>query len=241
MILTAHQPAYLPWLGLFHKIALSDVYIFMDTVQFEKNSFINRNKIKTPDGIKWITVPVSLSGYTKKNICDMEISSNNNWERNHWLNLYSSYKRAPFFSVYADFFEELYKQKWTNLVDLSMYMLKFFLSELNIKTKVIKQSELDTKEKKQELIIEMCKKLDADIFVFGALGKDYAKEEDFNNKKIQIYFQDYKHPSYTQLWGKFEPYLSIVDLLFNKGSSRAFEIIMEDNINKEDLHKLLLK
>jgi hypothetical protein len=241
LILTAHQPAYIPWLGFFHKIAISDTYVVLDKVQFEKNSFINRNKIKTPNGTQWLTVPVCKSGYTNKCILDIEINECDNWERRHWLNLYSSYKRAPFFYRYADFFEAIYKRKWHYLIDLLIPTMEFFFKEMNIKTEIIRQSELQTQQKKQELIIEMCKKLNADSFVFGALGKNYAEEENFKREGIDIYFQDYQHPTYKQQWGGFEPYLSILDLLFNVGGDNALDIIMENNIDKKYLEDKVWK
>lgn len=239
MILTAHQPAYLPWLGFFHKIILSDTYVILDEVQFEKSSFINRNKIKTPEGYQWLTVPVSMTGYRTKSILEMEINNSENWNLKHWNGLYRNYKKTPYFHLYSDFFEATYKKKWTNLNDLLIYTMEFFLKELHVETKVIKQSQLHTKEKKQDLIIEICKKLNADKFVFGALGRNYAQEQTFKSNGIQIYFQDYQHPAYKQQWGEFMPYMSIVDLLFNLGPEKALEIIMKDNIDKQTLKAML--
>lgn len=238
MIVTGHQPAYLPWLGLFHKIALSDIYVLLDEVQFEKNSFINRNKIKTPNGPQLLTVPLSKSGYRDKPVKDLEINNTDNWGKNHLERISQNYKKAPFFDGYADFFESVYNQKWTNLIDLVIYMLEFFLKELKINTRVIKQSELHTLGKKQDLVLEMCKKLNADIFVFGALGRDYADENVFRNNGIKIYFQDYIHPSYPQQWGEFVPYMSIIDLLFNVGPEKASTLIMENNIQRKDLETI---
>jgi hypothetical protein len=239
LILTAHQPAYLPWLGFFHKIILSDTYVILDEVQFEKSSFINRNKIKTPEGSQWLTVPVFTAGYRSKTILDMEINNTEDWKISHWNGLYRNYKKAPYFHLYSDFFNETYKQQWTNLTDLLIYTMEFFFKEMKINTKVIRQSELYTKNKKQDLIIELCKKLNADKFVFGALGRNYAQEEIFKNNGIQIYFQDYQHPSYKQQWGEFISHLSIVDLLFNLGAENALDIIMMDNIDKKSLETLL--
>lgn len=239
MILTAHQPAYLPWLGFFHKIILSDTYVILDEVQFEKSSFINRNKIKTPEGSQWLTVPVFTTGYRSKTISDMEINNTETWKISHWNGLYRNYIKAPYFHLYSDFFNETYKQQWTNLTDLLIYTMEFFFKELKINTKVIRQSELHTENKKQDLIIELCKKLNADKFVFGALGRNYAQEKNFENNRIQIYFQDYQHPAYKQQWREFIPCLSIVDLLFNLGAENALDIIMMDNIDKKALETML--
>lgn len=233
--MSGHQPAYLPWLGFFHKILISDTFVILDEVQFEKSSFINRNKIKAANGPQWITVPLFKSGYTSKGILEMEINNNDDWERKHWLYLYSNYKNAPFFNRYAEFFQSVYNQKWVYLIDLIMYTLDFFVKEMNINTQIIRQSELHTSEKKEKLIIEMCSKLHQDKFVFGTFGKNYVDEKLFKDNGIEIYFQDYHYPTYNQQWGKFEPYMSIVDLLFNVGSEKAGEIIMKDNISKKEL------
>lgn len=236
MILTAHQPVYSPWLGLFHKIALSDIFIYLDNVQFEKNSFTNRNKIKTANGPLWLTVPVLAKGHFNKTIKDLEIDNSKDWRASHWKSIYLNYKKTPFFNRYADFFEDTYKKEWRYLTDLNEYMLKWFLKELGIKVKYCKASESNFQGHKSDLVLNMCEKLKADLYIFGALGKDYAKEDEFAKEGIKIYFQDYKHPVYPQLWGEFLPHISIIDLLFNCGD-RSLEILTENNINKEELTK----
>jgi hypothetical protein len=234
MILTAHQPVYLPWLGLFHKIALSDAFCYFDNVQYLKKDWNNRNQIKTQDGPIWLTVPVLSRGYREKKIREIEIDNSTPWRKKHWKSIYLNYKKAPFFSEYADFFEDAYKREWQYLTELNEYMLKWFLKELGIEVKYYKASEMDLKGHKSDLVLDMCKKLGADLYIFGALGKDYAKEEKFNREGIKIYFQDYKHPVYPQLWGNFLPFMSIIDLLFNCGH-KSLEILMEGNIRKEEL------
>jgi len=236
LILTAHQPVYLPWLGLFHKIAISDAYCYLDNVQYQIQDFNNRNKIKTANGAIWLTVPIKAKGYMDKQIKDIEIDYSINWRQRHWKSIYLNYKKSPYFYKYADFFEDVYKKEWVYLTDLNEYMLKWFLKELNIQTKHYKASELDFEGHKSDLVVDMCKKLKADVYVFGALGKDYAEEDNFNKEKIKLYFQDYKHPVYSQLYGDFIPNLSIIDLLFNCGE-KSLEVLMSGNITKEELIK----
>ena len=235
MIITAHQPAYLPWLGLIHKIAISDVYVFLDNVQFEKNSFTNRNKIKTANGPIWLTVPVFLKNHIKKTIKDIKIDNTKNWRESHWNSICSNYKKAPYFNKYADFFEGTYKKEWDSLSDFNDYMLRWFLKELGIRVKYYRASELNFQLHKSDLVLEMCKKLGADLYVFGALGRDYAKEENFIKKGIKIYFQDYKHPVYSQLYNEFIPNMGMIDLLFNCGE-KSLEILMRNNISKNELY-----
>ena len=225
MILTAHQPAYLPWLGYFQKMMLSDEYVVLDTVQFEKNSFINRNKIKTSNGATWMTVPVLTKNYRTKTIADMEINNDINWRKKHWLTLLNNYKKAPFFERYGDFFKDMYMQEWYTLVDLINYSNKFFINELGIETKLINLGDLDIRSKKQDLIIDLCKERKSTNFLFGAQGRGYVDPEKFELERIDIFFQDYRHPTYRQQWGDFIPYLSVVDLLLNEGPEKSKHLI----------------
>ncbi len=237
MILTAHQPVYLPWLGLFHKIAISDAFCYFDDVQYQVKDFNNRNKIKTANGDIWLTVPVLTKGYRDKKIREIEINNTIDWRKKHWRSIYINYKKTPFFERYASFLEEIYKKDWQYLADLNEYMLKWFMEQLGIKVKYSKASELNLEGYKSELVLDMCKKLGADIYVFGALGKDYAKEENFMKNGVNIYFQDYHHPVYPQAFGQFLPYLSIIDLLFNRGD-KSLEVLMSGNITKDKLLKM---
>lgn len=236
MILTAHQPVYLPWLGLFHKIALSDVFCYFDDVQYLKKDWNNRNKIKTKDGEIWLTVPVLTRGHREKKIREIEINNSLGWQKKHWKSIYLNYKKAPFFNNYADFFEDVYRKEWHYLSDLNEYLLKWFLRELGIEVKYYKSSELDFHGYKSDLVLNMCQKLGADLYIFGMLGKDYAEQDKFTRESIKIYFQAYKHPVYSQLSRDFTPHLSIIDLLFNYGHN-SLEILMEGNITKKELIK----
>ena len=123
MILTAHQPVYLPWLGFFHKIALSEAFCYFDDVQYLKKDWNNRNKIKTLEGENWLTVPVLTKGSREKKICEIEINNSLGWRKKHWKSICFSYKKSPFFKDYSDFFEDLYKKEWGYLTELNEYML----------------------------------------------------------------------------------------------------------------------
>jgi hypothetical protein len=239
MILTAHQPAYLPWLGYFHKIALADQFVLLDSVQFEKNSFVNRNKIKTSNGPAWLTIPVQMKGHMEKRIADIHMDNTSNWKRKHWNSLLVNYKKAPFFSRYADFFEVYYSSASDNLVEFISISTNYFFDELRIDRAASRLSELNISSKKQDLIIDLCKVTHSKAFIFGSQGRDYADQSLFDSQNISIYFQEYKHPSYPQLWGNFEPYMGVVDALFNLGPERTREIIFEGNITKSELQSLI--
>lgn len=235
MIISAHQPAYIPWLGYFHKIILSDVFIILDNVQFEKNSFINRNKLKSSNGETWITVPLKMNGHMDKMISDMEVDNSKHWNKKHWNTIYLNYKKADYFKVYQDQLEQIYLKERTSLIEITDEITKFILEVLEIDTKIIYQSELKIESKKQELIMEICKKMQGDLFIFGEQGKNYVNKEYFQKNKIDVYFQEYFHPRYNQLWGDFIPNLGIFDVIFNEGGKKAKEIIISQNIDKTRL------
>ena len=236
MILTAHQPVYLPWLGLFHKIALADEFISFDQVQYVPKDWINRNKVLGSGGPTWLTVPCIKVGRFESTISQTKIDSTSNWASKHWKTLRLCYGKAPFFKRYADFFEDTYGRQWELLSDLNMHMLKWFLGELGIKVPVKSAGEYQFKGEKSALVLDMCKQLGAELYIFGALGRDYADQAAFADAGVKIMFQDYVHPTYTQTQRGFVSHLAIVDLLFNCGPS-SFDILMTGNINPESLRR----
>jgi len=147
-------------------------------------------------------------------------------------------KKAPYFESYRDFFEKTYKKNWDKLVDLDEHFLKYLLKELGISVEFLKASEQKFEGKKSDRVLDMCVKLGADVYIFGELGKDYADVKDFEKKGVKVYFQKYNHPVYPQLYGEFVSHLSIIDLLFCFGE-KSYEILMNDNLTKKDLIKML--
>ena len=234
MILTAHQPVYLPWLGLFHKIALSEKFVYFNEVQYLPKDWMNRNKIKTKDGAIWLTVPVLRKGYREMKISEIEINNSIDWQKKHLRSISINYKKAPYFEKYIPFFEYVYSRKWKFLGDLNEYMLKWFLDELGIKVDFLKASDFKFQGKKSSLVLNMCKELDASTYIFGALGKDYADVEEFGKNNIRLIFQDYNHPKHSQLYGEFISHLSVIDLLFNHGP-KSLEIILSNNISQKSI------
>ena len=224
MILTGHQPTYLPWLGLFNKISKADCFVLFDNVQYLPKEWMSRNKIKTPNGEIFLNVPVLKKAYLKKKIYEIKINNSLDWKRKHLKSIKLNYSKAEFFNNYIEYFEEIYSKEWIYLLDLNFYMLKLFLKLLNINIKLIRLSELEISGKKSELILNLCMKLKAKNFIFGEQGVNYADIESFKKKEINTIFQNYKHPTYHQLHGKFISNLSIIDLLFNCGS-KSLEII----------------
>ena len=233
VILTAHQPVYLPWLGLFHKIALADIFCVFDIVQYQRKDFNNRNKIKTSSGDLWLTVPVKSSGRFDCLITDIEIV-NNEWNKKHLKSIELNYKKTPYFDQYYYDLKKILDTSYQYLVDLNFDILVYLLNALNIDTKTVKASDYLFKGAKSELVLDMCIQLNADIYIFGENGKNYANIDTFTSSGVDPYFQAYNHPVYNQAKGRFMPYMSVLDLLFNEGQN-SNNIIMSDNISKKDI------
>ena len=216
MIVSIHQPQYLPWLGYFSKIDRSDTFIFLDNVQFKKNEWQNRNRIRTAEGWQWITVPV-LHKFLQK-ISEVEINNTVQWNKKHLNALITNYSKAPFFKEYIGFFEQAYAQDWKYLVDINIHIIQNLVKLMGIPNKkLILASKFESREGPNERLVDLCGQVGGDIYLSGKDGAQYMDLDIFEKEGIKIIFQDYKHPQYPQLFGSFEPYISILDLLFNCG------------------------
>jgi WbqC-like protein family len=227
MIISINQPAYLPWLGYFQRIAVSDLHIVLDHVQFEKNSFTNRNKIKTANGCCWLTVPVKTKDkFGDLAIKSLEIDNYNNWRIKHWQTIRQSYAKAPYFKEHSLFFESIYQREWQYLSDLCREITKYLLQALNINTPLLLSSEMQVEGVKDELIVNLCQKAGASTYLSGILGQNYIREDLFESQRIKVEYQNYVHPLYHQAQGRdFSPYMSAIDLLFNYGS-QSLDILL---------------
>ena len=228
MILTAHQPLYMPWLGFFHKAILADTLCILDDVQFADGDYINRNRIKTDQGSKWITVPVNKKNHLNRAISQIEIVDDG-WRNRHLSLIRHAYSRTLFFQSYFHRLEELIlKKSYKRILDLDMAILRFLFDELSISTTIVMSSSLKLEGKKSNLILSMCQQLGSDAYISGQNGLEYLSVDDFRSAEIQIAIQKYQHPIYPQAHGDFIPYLSVIDLLFNSGP-KARDIIMKGN------------
>jgi WbqC-like protein family len=229
MILTAHQPVYLPWLGLFHKIAIADEFCIFDIAQYQTKDFNARNRIKTNTGPIWLSVPVESKNHFEKKLSDVKII-NNGWNKKHFKSIDLAYRKSPFYSDYIGAIERiLMSREYEYLADLNLATLEFGLNSLGIDVPIVTASHYEFNGSKSGLVLDMCKQLKADDYIFGSQGKDYADVQSFQNCGIRPHFQDYVHPTYPQLHGKFEPYMSIIDLLFNVGKD-SYAVLMSGNI-----------
>lgn len=215
------QPAYLPWLGYFDRILRSDLHIVLDHVNIDANSktkFANRNKIRTPTGWTWLTVPLQSKGQHGRMFLDqVAIQSETPWAQKHLGALRTNYARAAHFSEHKHFFENLYARAWPLLRDLVDESTTYLLGALNINVPVKRSSEMKVAGDKADLILNLCREVGATTYLSGPFGRDYLDQAAFAEADIGLVFHDYQHPTYSQVFPGFEPHLSVVDLLFNHG------------------------
>jgi len=211
------QPGYLPWLGFFEQVHRCDIFVLYDDVQFEKGSWRNRNRIKTPNGPQWLTVPVLLKGRGFPLIKDTLINQSAAWQKKHIKTLKQNYSKAPFIEFYASGLFEILNRPWKYLVDLDLELTYWFVEQLNISTKIILSSDLKVPGNQVQRLIDIIHSLGGNQFYEGSAGLNYIDVDLFEKAGISVTFQDYNPPTYPQLHGDFISHLSIVDLLFNCG------------------------
>ena len=215
MRVAIHQPQFLPWLGYLDKIDRSDIFVLLDNVQFKKNEWQNRNRVKTAQGWQWMTVPV-LHRHLES-IDHIEINNRVNWKRKHIQTLEINYSRASHFRDYIPFFRSVYKREWPMLSNLNRTVIEFMMDAFGIKRKVILSSDIETRQEPNERLIDICRAVEADTYLAGEGGKDYMDLQCFEKANIRVVFQSFHHPDYPQLHGSFLPGMSGMDLLFNSG------------------------
>jgi len=216
MIVSVHQPQYLPWLGYFDKIDRADVFVLLDNVQFKKNEWQNRNKIKTAQGWQWLTVPVMYK-YPQL-INEVMINNRVSWQHQQRQAILSNYKKAPYYNQLKEFFEDIFSSSWQFISKLNIEMVKSLVKILGIDTPLYVASELgEFPQDPDERLIAITKHLGADTYLAGAGGRGYMDLDKYNKSGVKVIFQDFKHPVYGQLFGGFEPFMSVIDLIFNHG------------------------
>ena len=225
MIVAAHQPHYMPWLGYLDKLAKADLFVVMDDLQYETQNFQNRQRIKLATGATWLTVPLER-GTQLDRICDKRIdnrgSERQHWQRRTWLTLENNYRRAPHWDRYADELRAIYAQTWVSLVELDMKMLELARRWLHIDTPVIRASKLGLTGQKTERIIDLCKKTDARCYLSGGGGStDYLDVERIGRAGIGLIWQQFEHPRHAQRYAEagFVSHLSFLDLVLNCGAA----------------------
>lgn len=214
------QSNYIPWKGYFDVIASVDEFIVYDDVQFTKNDWRNRNKIKTPKGIEWITIPVGQD--IGRCIRDVKLI-NNRWQIKHWKTLESNYGKAKYFNEIARVLKPLYlDNNYATLSEVNISFIRAICKYLQIKTKISNSVDYKLIEGKNERLVDLCIQAKATEYVSGPAAKDYLNEELFKLNGIDLSWADYSgYSEYDQLWGEFKHEVSILDLLFNCGQTSS--------------------
>lgn len=212
------QPTYLPWMGYFGMMDLADVFVFYDDVQFVKQSWQQRNRIKSSDG-KWIWLSVHILQKFGQNINEVQIVDTFDWRKKHWASINQLYGKAPHFEKYRDDLEDIYKREWKFLSELNIFIITRMCELFGIKVPVLLRSSAlgELTGKSTERLLLILEKIGADTYIGNPGSKEYIEVDRFKEKGMDLYWYEYQHPVYPQIRGEFVPYLSAIDLLFNTG------------------------
>ncbi len=221
LVVTIHQPEYLPYIGFFQRLAEADFFVALDDAAYQKNGFINRNKIKTADGWQWLTVPVKNRSSNLR-INEVLIDSQKDWQSQHLKALETNYSKAPFFRQYFPFFQETFSKKWDKIIDLDIYLIENICRLLGIEISIKKSSGLRVQGKATDRLINMCKEFGIEAYLSGPGSREHRIEaEKFEEKGIEVRIKEFISPEYKQLFlnKEFVSNMSIIDLLFNEGEN----------------------
>jgi hypothetical protein len=223
VIVAAHQPHLMPWLGYLHKMVCADLFVIMDDLQFTEQNFQNRQRVRTNGGAHWLTVPLHRGAQTDR-ICDKRInneaSPRQHWQRRGWLTIENNYRKAPFFATYAAELRETFLRPWDRLVDLDAAMLDLARAWFGITTPLVRSSELELEGHESARILSMCRRLGADTYLSGGGGStDYLDVELLRRGGVALAWQRFQHPTYSQRYPElgFTSHLGFIDFLFNCG------------------------
>lgn len=212
------QSNYIPWKGYFDMIAAADEFILYDDMQYTRRDWRNRNQIKTPDGVKWLTVPVKVKGKYYQKINETEIDGSD-WASAHWRSLAQNYSRAPHFKEIAGWLEALYlAESYSYISQLNRRFIESICDYLDIKTVISNSQDYTLVEGKTERLADLCAKAGGTEYISGPSARSYIDEKVFSDYDIKLTWFDYTgYPEYHQLWGEFTHGVTILDLLFNHG------------------------
>ena len=216
------QPSYIPWRGYFDQICRADLFIFYDDVQYDKRGWRNRNQIKTPNGKQWLTIPVHSRGAQTEHlpIHQIRLAWDLPWNQNHLKALQHSYAKAPYFRQYMPLLEEFYQRRDEFLADFTIAFTIALARELgNVRTRFMRSSEIaGINGQKTDRLLQILRAVDATHYLSGPSARDYIEKEKFAAAGIRLEYMEYNYPEYPQLYPPFDPYVSVLDLLFMTGS-----------------------
>ncbi len=224
-----HQPDFLPYLGFFHRLLYAEVFVVLDHVQFTRGGsdcWIHRDKIKTANGVKWLTIQVKKCEIQTP-INEVILSDTTDWKTNNLNKIQEAYRKTPFFEEIFPHIENLYSHSCIKMSDFNVQSIKMLFELFDIKIDMVFSSSLNPTGKKSEMLMDLLKKVDATRYLSGIGAKDYLDYTPFYDSNIEISWQEFKHPVYQQVHGEFIPYLSSIDLLFNCGMKKSREILRD--------------
>lgn len=212
------QSNYIPWKGYFDLIASVDEFILFDDMQYTRRDWRNRNRIKTPLGTQWITVPVIASGRYLQRIRDTEIDGEE-WQLAHWKALYQNYRRAPYFTDVSKWLEPLYLGcTYDRLTALNRTFIETICQRLNIRTTISNSWDYKLRDGKSERLADLCVQAGGTEYLSGPSAREYLDEQIFSDAGVRVLWFNYQgYPPYPQQWGEFQHEVTILDLLFNCG------------------------
>lgn len=220
------QPTYLPWMGYFEMIYQADVFVFLDSVQFEKQCWQSRNRIRTPSGDTiWLSAPVSKHPLSTP-LSDIELAPNPaNWRKKHLKSIIANLQKAPFFPDIEPYLSEFYTRPHTLLADQNIELITELCSHIGLETEFVRSSELSVPGQREELLINICREFSGDRYYSNAGSSDYLDESrmDFEKAGIRLDYQDWEHPVYEQMGEGFVSHLSVIDGLACIGREKTLE------------------
>jgi hypothetical protein len=216
MVVSIHQPYYLPWLGYFEKIAKSDIFVFLDDAQYEKNNFYNRNMIRAKEGRILLTVPVKHSSKSKMN--EVEIDNGWKWQKKHFNSLATCYSKAKNWKEYEPFFRMIYLEAtWKRLIDLNMETIRRVMWAMKLDLKrTFFSSEMKIETTGTQRLVDICQKVGATKYYSGSSGRNYMDMTLWEKAGIEVEFQNFHQEEYKQAYPGFEPNCSAIDKVLNE-------------------------
>jgi len=218
------QPSYIPWRGYFHQVQKADVFVFYDCVQYDDRGWRNRNQIKTPQGLQWLTIPVRSKGVQTNAtpIKDIPIIWDAPWNKKHLATLKQNYGKAPHFERYLPLLENFYARRDSLLADFTCDFTVALARELGIAhTKFIRSSTLNLQGQKTDRLLEVLNHVGAKHYISGPSARDYMEMDKLAAAGVTVEFMEYNYPEYPQIHGAFQPAVTVLDLLFNTGPDAA--------------------
>lgn len=222
LIVTIHQPNFLPWLGFFDKVARADLLIVLDNVAFERRGFQNRVRLKSPSGPRWLTAPVVSAGHYGERIDEVRLDGGLAWARRHLLTLETWYRGAPGYAEHAPLLGDLYAGRPERLVDFSVPAIARLAAALGVSTPTVRASDLGGEGRRSALLCDLAVRAGGTVYLSGPSGRDYLDESVFAARGVEVRYHDFRAFAYPQKFGAFQPALSALDYLLNEPSLRTW-------------------